>query len=53
MCRYNAIQHLGAAVIIFGVLVVESPGLLHPSKEDSSNIPFFNLLFLLSILVSS
>ncbi|CDJ42484.1 hypothetical protein, conserved [Eimeria tenella] len=51
--KYNAIQHLGAAVIIFGVLVVESPGLLHPSKEDSSNIPFFNLLFLLSILPSS
>ncbi|KAL8442372.1 hypothetical protein Emed_007311 [Eimeria media] len=50
---YNAIQHLGAAVIIVGVLVVESPGLLHPSAEDSSNLPFFNLLFLLSILPSS
>ncbi|KAL8272407.1 hypothetical protein Esti_003697 [Eimeria stiedai] len=50
---YNAIQHLGAAVIIVGVLVVESPGLLHPSVEDSSNLPFFNLLFLLSILVGT
>ncbi|KAL8440585.1 hypothetical protein Efla_006863 [Eimeria flavescens] len=53
MVVYNAIQHLGAAVIILGVLVVESPGLLHPSAEDSSNLPFFNLLFLLSILPSS
>ncbi|OEH78385.1 drug metabolite transporter superfamily related protein [Cyclospora cayetanensis] len=51
--KYNAIQHLGAAVIIMGVLVVESPGLLHPNKEDSNNVPFFNLLFLLSILPSS
>ncbi|CDJ56751.1 hypothetical protein, conserved [Eimeria maxima] len=36
--RYNIIQHIGAAVIIFGVLVVESPGLLHPTKEDNSDL---------------
>lgn len=51
--KYNVIQHLGAAVIIVGVLVVESSGLLHPSKEDSSNIPIFNLVYLLSVLPSS
>ena len=52
MYRYNAIQHLGAAVIILGVFVVESPGLFHPSKEDSTNLPFFNILFILSIIVN-
>lgn len=51
--QYNVIQHLGAAVIIVGVLVVESPGLLHPSAEDSNNIPIFNLIFLLSVLPGS